>query len=103
MEPARRAVRVTGKGSKTRPLTLAGPLTPAWDALEKEEQRRGVEDGHVFRQYVNFPYKGLVALLSDLGIPKQRPVHAIRRLYGSETHLPIREPAFRLQQLPFLG
>ena len=55
MEPGRRVVRVTGKGSKTRPLTLAGPLSAAWDALEREAIRRGVEDGHVFRQYVGFP------------------------------------------------
>jgi integrase len=83
MEPARRVVRVTGKGSKTRPLTLAGPLSPAWDALEREARRRGVEDGRIFRQYVHFSYKGLVALLADLGIPKQRPVHAIRHTFAS--------------------
>ena len=83
MEPARRVVRVTGKGSKTRPLTLAGPLSAAWCALEREIQRRGVEGGHVFRQYVGFPYKDLAALLADLGIPKQRPGHALRHTFAS--------------------
>ena len=45
--------------------------------------RRGVVDGHVFRQYVNLLHKSLVALLSDLGIPKRRPVHAIRHAFAS--------------------
>ena len=83
MEPSRRIVRVTGKGSKTRPLTLAGPLSVAWDALEREAQRRGIEDGHVFRQYVNFPYKNIAALLVDLDIDKKRPVHAVRHTFAS--------------------
>ena len=60
-----------------------GPLSGAWDALVWEIARRGVEDGHAFNQYANQPYKALAALLRDLGIPKQRPVHALRHTFAS--------------------